>query len=430
MPRTLSDRIYALVDCNNFYASCERLFNPALEDKPSVVLSNNDGCIIARSKEAKALGIGMGVPAFEIAGLLEEKNVAVFSTNYTLYGDISSRVVQTLAAMNLPLEVYSIDEAFIDLTGIKSPEKQGWEICNTVYKWTGIPVSVGIGATKTLSKIASRIAKKKFEKKGVYYLSEEQADDILNNIHVLDVWGIGEQYAALLEKNFIVNALELKNADRSFIKRELNVMAERTVMELNGTVCYPLDVSPETKKDICTSRSFGSPLNNFEDIWQALSSYVDQGAKKLRNRQLVTSAISVFLMTNMFAKGPRYVNIKTMQLPVPTSLTSELLKYAKKTLEKIFRKGYSYKKTGVIYSELVDENSVQCALWDQKDRDKNKKLISIVDKLNKKWTSDKIKFASEGNNKVWIMRQRKLSPKYTTRWSELLSVNIDNKTNS
>ena len=420
--------IFALVDCNNFYTSCEKNFYPALEGKPIVVLSNNDGCIIARSEEAKSSGIKMGVPVFEISEIIKKNNVHVFSTNYTLYGDISQRVMNTLAELVPEIEIYSIDEAFLDLSGIPANRLYlfGVKIKQTIKKWTGIPVSIGIAPTKILAKLANHIAKGKKEFEGVFdYINHPLKDDLLKSYPVEDIWGVGEKYAKFFNRNKIYTAYDLKMADEYRVKEHLGVMGQRLVLELRGQVCYPLNVNPEDKKEICTSRSFGHPVESYEELEQATASYVSKVGEKLRKQKSLAQSLLIFIMTNKFAKGPQYVNYKIVQLPVPTNQTPELIHYAVVALKQLYKKGYKYKKSGVIVSDIIPADNLQTALWDDINRDKDKKLLEIIDNINRNAGVEKVKFAIQGSEKTWKMRQENLSPHYTTKWSDILKVDMD-----
>ena len=421
-------KVFALVDCNNFYTSCEKIFAPALEGKPVIVLSNNDGCVIARSEEAKALGIKMGEPVFKIPDIIEKSNVHVFSTNYALYGDISQRVMSILAGLAPEVEIYSIDEAFLDLSGIPEDDliEFGKKIKETVKKWTGIPVSVGIAPTKTLAKIANHIAKTNDGLQGVLQLAENKSiDQYLKNVPVVEIWGVGEKYAQFFRKGKIFTAFDLKQADENRIKEHLGVMGQRLVLELRGTVCYPLDKNPETKKEICTSRSFGQPITEYDELEQATMSYVSKVAQKLRKQKSLANSILIFIMTNKFAAGPQYVNYKIIQLPVPTGQTAELIHYAVIALKKLYKKGYAYKKSGVIVSDVVPVSGSQVHIWDNVDREKNKRLLEVIDRINQKAGIEQVKFAVQGTGETWQMRQHHLSPHYTTRWSDILVVDVD-----
>lgn len=423
-------KVFALVDCNNFYASCERIFAPALEGKPVVVLSNNDGCIIARSEEAKLLGIKMGEPVFKIPEIIEKNNVHVFSTNYALYGDISQRVMNILVELVPEIEVYSIDEAFLDLSHIPQNEltQFGIRIKETIKQWTGIPVSIGIAPTKTLAKIANFIAKTEKSNKGVLlFLDDKRTDIYLKNISVREIWGVGEKYAQFFQRSNIQTAYDLKQADENRIKEHLGVIGQRLVLELRGKVCYPIDKNPETKKEICTSRSFGQPITKYEELEQATMSYVTKVGQKLRKQKSLANSILIFIMTNKFASGPQYVNYKIIQLPTPTNQTTELIHYAVIALKKLYKKGYSYKKSGVIVSDVVPAKSEQTNLWDEVNREKNKKLLKVIDNINSKAGLEQVKFAIQGTEKSWNMRQHNLSPHYTTKWSDILIVDVDSK---
>ncbi len=421
-------RSFALVDCNNFYASCEKLFFPSLEGKPVVVLSNNDGCVIARSEEAKAVGIKMGVPVFEIPEIIKQNNVHVFSTNYALYGDISQRVMNTISQMVPEIEIYSIDEAFIDLSFIPEEELEsfGIKIKKTVNKWTGMSVSVGIGPTKTLAKVANHLAKDDKKLNGVLSLVNPKIkEEILKAVKVESIWGVGDKFAQFFRRSSLDSAFDLLFADEYRIREKLGVVGQRIVLELRGTECYPLNENPETKKEICTSRSFGHPIETYDELEQATSNYVAKVAKKLRVGKSLAQSLLIFIMTNKYAKGPQYVNYKIVKLPVATNQTSELIHYARIALKALFREGYKYKKSGIIVSELVPDKGVQKALWENQDRDKKQKLINTIDKINRQAGIDTVKFAIQGQEENWKMRQHNLSPRYTTQWKDILVVDVD-----
>jgi len=396
-----------------------------MEKQPVVVLSNNDGCVISRSDEAKKLGIKVGVPIFKIQDIVEKNKVIAFSSNYNLYGDFSLRVMASLTLFCPNIEIYSIDEAFLDLSTLTIADKTAFGnlIKTKVKQWTGIPVSIGIAPTKTLAKIANHLAKKSTKLNGVFDLTNPNLIDIaLERTSVYDVWGIGRQYGKLLSRANIKTALDLKNADDDWIRKHMHVVGLRTVFELRGISCLSTKDAFADKKGICTSRSFGKPMEKQEDIQQAVATFVVRCAEKLRKQKSAASAITVFIMTNKFADGPKYVNSKTIQLPVATNLTPELIKYAMRNLKAIFRKGYKYKKAGIIITDIISESNIQQDFWDHIDRDKNKKLLKIIDHTNKSLGRDKIKFAAQGYNKKWKMRQEHLSPNYTTQWKDLLIV--------
>ena len=421
-------KIFALVDCNNFYTSCEKIFNPQLEGEAVIVLSNNDGCVIARSDEAKACGIAMGKPVFEIEEIIQENNVHVFSTNYALYGDISHRVMNILSEMVPEMEIYSIDEAFLDLSHLPlhSLTDFGKEIKETIFKWTGIPVSIGIGKTKTLAKLSNQIAKRSEEYNGVLNLLDNpDTKELLKSTGVENVWGVGENYKKFFHKSNIYSADELSEADENRIREHIGIPGQRLVLELRGVSCYSLNKNPEHKNEICFSRSFGHSLIEYDDLEQATISYVSKIGIKLRKQKLLAGNLLVFIMTNKYAEGPKYVNYKIIQLPVATNNTPELIHYAIIALKKLYKDGYKYKKSGVIVSDVVSVHGMQTGLWDNMDREKNKKLIEVIDKINEKAGIEKVKYAIQGDDEKWKMRQKKLSPHFTTKWSDILIVDID-----
>lgn len=421
-------KIFALVDCNNFYTSCEAIFNPALKGKPVVVLSNNDGCVIARSEEAKKTGIKMGIPVFEIGDIIKKNNVHVFSTNYALYGDISQRVMTTLASLAPEIEIYSIDEAFLDLSGIPVDKltATALKIKEKVFRWTGIPVSVGVANTKTLAKAANQIAKSDTHWNGVLdFVNHPEQDELLKSFPVGEIWGVGEKHEAFFKKSNIHTAFDVKNADENRTREHLGVVGQRLVLELRGTVCYPLNRNPDTKKEICTSRSFGHPVQSYEELEQATSSYVSKVAAKLRRQKSLAQSLLIFIMTNKYAKGPRYVNYKIVRLPEASNQTRELIHYSLIALKQLYRKGYLYKKSGIVVSEIIPEKSTQSGLWDDANRQKHRKLMEVMDKINRKAGADQVKFAVQGSEESWKMRQENLSPHYTTRWKDILVVNVD-----
>ncbi|MFD2245212.1 Y-family DNA polymerase [Pontibacter ruber] len=419
--------LFALVDCNNFYASCERVFDPKLEGKPIVVLSNNDGCIIARSNEAKALGIQMGEPAFKAKDVIEQHDVQVFSSNYTLYGDMSARVMQTLAQFTPNLEVYSIDEAFLDLGNFYGRDLNHYaqEMRNTVKTWTGIPVSVGIAPTKTLAKLANRLSKKSKKADGVLVLTDERhIEEALRRTEVGDVWGIGRRYAQKLAGFGIHTALDLRNASDAFVKKNMTVVGLRTVRELRGEACLDLELVAPNKQNICTSRSFGQSVSSLSELQEATANYASRCAAKLRRQKSCAGAITVFLQTNQFRDEPQYFNSKTIALPTASNSTLELLHYANLALQALYREGYKYKKSGVIVSELRPQNQVQASLLDTVDRDKHQRLMQALDKLNSAWGRDKVTCAAQGTTRPWQLKCEKKSPCYTTRLGQLLYVGV------
>ena len=421
MPFTASE-MFGLIDCNNFYVSCERLFRPDLANRPVVVLSNNDGCIIARSNEAKALGIGMGTPYFKQEPLIRKNKVAVFSSNYPLYGDISQRVMDVLMHLEPEVEVYSIDEAFIRI-----PAGKHYDLKNhidllraTVQMHTGIPVSIGLGPTKTLAKIANRFAKKDSSGAGIFAMPDGQhLDALLGTVDIADIWGIGRRHASRLKKQSVHTALELKNRADGWLRKQLTVTGLRTAMELRGTPCISLEKAVPAKKSICTSRSFGQAVQNLADLQEAVATYTAQAAYKLRRAGLRTTVVDVFIRTNSFKKNePQYCNRGTFTLETPSSHTGTLIKIALASLKTIYRPGYRYQKAGVLLNGLVPENYEQLSLFGAPVR-QTTSVMKAVDKINKRWGRDTIQAAAAGLAKEWRFRQMKKSPAYTTCWSEL-----------
>ncbi len=414
---------YCLVDCNNFYVSCERLFRPDLAGRPVVVLSNNDGCIIARSNEVKALGISMGSPYFKQEKLLRQHNVAVFSSNYPLYGDISQRVLDVLMDLEPDVEVYSIDEAFISLPSTRLPgalEARGRFLRETVQKYTGIPVSIGFGPTRTLAKIANRFAKKSPAAAGVFVISDApQAEALLAGVDVGAVWGIGRRQAALLKKYGIDTALKLRNCDTNWLRKQLTVTGLRTAMELRGVPCISPEKAEAARQSVCTSRSFGQPVLCLEDLREAVASYTVQAAAKLRRARLRATVIDVFIRTNSFRKkDPQYCSRKSLLLEAPSSHTGTLIRAALASLAAIYRPGYRYHKAGVLLHGLVPESHEQLHLF-RAPTPRSGPLMEAVDAINSRWGRETIQPAAAGLARQWRFRQTKKSPSYTTRWSEL-----------
>ncbi|MBW3625200.1 MAG: Y-family DNA polymerase [Armatimonadetes bacterium] len=422
-------RAFALVDCNNFYVSCERVFNAKLAGRPVVVLSNNDGCVVARSEEAKALGIEMGDPFFQREAFFREHAVTVYSSNYALYADMSQRVMQTLAPFTPEMEVYSIDESFLSLDHFPPPERTAHArtIRATVRRWTGIPVSIGIGPTKTLAKLANAVAKKTPVLDGVLDLiAHPDPDGLLETLDVEKVWGIGPERAALLRNHGIENVLQLKNADEAWVKKRLTVMGLRTVLELRGTSCIPMELAPPAKKSITCSRSFGRAVATLEELKVAVALYTSRAAEKARREGVAVMQLQVFIHTSRHRKTLRYANYATARLPMATSYTPELVETAHALLERIFRPGYPYSKAGVIFTQVVPEAGAQLSLFaTPEEMEKRKAVMRVVDDLNRKRGKGRIQLASAGTKREWSMRQEKRSPRFTTRWNEILVVSAD-----
>ena len=415
----------ALVDCNNFYASCERVFQPHLENKPIVVLSNNDGCVIARSNESKALGVKMGAPAFQMKEIFDKNNVHVFSSNFALYGDLSKRVMTILQGEAPQIEIYSIDEAFLDFTGIIDKKKQAVDLRNKVKKWTGIPVSVGLAPTKTLAKIANHVAKK-HTKHGVFVLDNNRLIiKVLKRIPVGDVWGVGRTYAEFLSSKGIYTAYDLTLKNDHWVKRNLSINGLRMVKELKGIPCYALESSTSRKKNICTSRSFGRKVKDFDELKEAVASYATGCAMKLRKEKSLAFKVMVFLTTNPFnTSESQYRASQKIMLDVPTNDGVEITKVAISALKKIYKSGFIYKKAGVIVSEIVPDYSRQLSLFDNRDVNKQKKLMDVMDKLNTQMGRDKVRLAVQGFDRKWRLKQERLSPCYTTRLADILTVKV------
>lgn len=426
--------MYALVDCNNFYASCERVFNPSLIGVPIVVLSNNDGCVIARSNEAKALGIPMGEPAFKMKEVIEENGVAVFSSNYTLYGDMSARVMQTLSTFVPEMEVYSIDEAFLNLHGFEHLDLAafGRKIVRVTTKNTGIPVSIGIAPTKTLAKVANKFAKKYKGYKGACVIdTEEKRIKALQKFDIRDVWGIGRRYGKLLEYHGVRTAYDLTQRSASWVRKNMTVVGERMWNELRGIPCIELENQPSAKKQICTSRSFGSKLTAFEDVAEAVANHAASCAAKLRRQKSCAAGMLVFIMTNPFAeRDPQYVNSRHFKLSVPTSDSGEIIAHAKRLLAEIFRTGYAYKKAGVIITEIVPDAPIQADLFDRVDRDRQKRLMKAIDELNDGYGTNKVRSAAQGYGKKWKLKNEQLSPCYSTKLTDIIDVHTEPTTKS
>ena len=400
-----SKKKIALVDCNSFYVSCERLFNPKIRNVPVVVLSNNDGCVISRSTEAKALGIKMGEPYFKVKELVKKNNVQIFSSNYSLYGDLSRRVMRVLKGFSDKIEIYSIDEAFIDLSHIKDEmiEEYGKKIRERVLKWTGIPTSVGISCTKTLSKVANQVAKK--NKAGVIFL-KENIDVTLKNFEVSDVWGVGRQLSKLYIKNGIDNAYKLKNISNTWVKKSTNVLGAKTVMELRGIPCINLVTEETKRKSCCVSRSFGKKIESLEKLKESITTHCLNAAAKIRTDKQTTRAVTVFIRTSPFDKNRKYYsNSITIELPVAINNSLELVKTAINGLNKIYKYGYFYQKAGIILSKLKDASEKELNLLAPILEIKSKTLMKAIDFTNAKYGRNAISIAQAGISNDWKMRR-------------------------
>ena len=418
-------RKIALIDCNSFYVSCERLFKPSIIRKPVVVLSSNDGCIISRSDEAKALGIKMGDPYFKAKKIITKNNVYIFSSNYSLYGDISRRVMKTLKYFTNEIEVYSIDEAFLDLTNFPDDlvELFGKKIRNTVLEWTGIPTSIGIANTKTLSKVANYIAKK--EKSGVVNLINSQnIDSVLEKIKIMDVWGVGKQLSKFYMNNGIDNAKKLKNVSNTWIKKSSNVMSSRTAMELRGISCISLETHQAKRKSCCVSRSFGKKVENFQELKESIATHSLNAAEKIRSESLLTKSITVFIRTSPFQNNRKfYSNSKTIDFPIATDDSIEIVKNALIGLKFIFKKGYKYQKTGIVLSGLLESEKIN-NLFSTSKESKIKNLMKSIDYTNYKYGRSTLSLAEAGINKKWNIKRKYSSKIDTTDYYHLPIVKV------
>jgi len=420
--------MYGLIDCNNFYASCERVFQPSLNGKAIVVLSNNDGCVIARSAEAKALGIPMGEPAFKLKDLIESNQVAVFSSNYVLYGDMSNRVMTTIGAFVPEMEVYSIDEAFLILDGFENINlyELGGKLVKTVIRNTGIPVSLGIAPTKTLAKVANKFAKKYKAYKGVCIIdTDEKREKALKLTKIGDVWGIGRQYAKKLEYHSVNTAWDFTQRSKAWVKQHMGVVGERIWLELCGTACIETEM-PKAKKTICTSRSFGEKLTTIEPISEAVANFAASCAQKLRAQKSTAALLTVFIHTNPFATNqPQYYNQAVMKLTVSSNDTTELIDFALRGLQSIFKAGYQYKKAGVIVGDISPERPLQMDMFDTRNRTKYDKVMLVIDKLNASYGRQKVKIAAQGFDRKWTLKNEQLSPCYSTNIKDILVVKAE-----
>ena len=420
---------YALIDCNNFYASCERVFDPSLHNRPVAILSNNDGCIIARSAEAKQLEIPMGIPEFKIRPLINKHNIAVRSSNYALYGDMSRRVMETLQTCTPNIEVYSIDEAFAELSMgyMKSLEAYGQFIRKRVFKWTGIPVSVGIAPTKTLAKIANETAKKYSALNGVLVLDEPgKTEQVLKRVPVGDVWGVGRNYSKTLKKYGVQTAWELSRQPDSWIRQTMKVTGLRTAWELRGKPCLTVEQTVEPRKGILSSRSFGVSVKNRDDLKEAVSLFASRAAEKLRAQQSVANTITVTLVTNKYAEhNGQYKFGISVNLPNATADTSVFSNVSKMVVDRLFDSSKIYKKAWVMLTGIVPENEIQANLFSPAGySNKQHKLMESMDEVNARFGKQTMMIAGAGvgKNQSWRMKQEHLSPHYTTRWDELMEI--------
>jgi DNA polymerase V len=416
----------ALLDCNNFYASCERVFDASVKRKPIVVLSNNDGCVIARSEEAKQIGVTMGVPLFKVESLLTDNEAEIFSSNYALYGDMSSRVMNLLHNFTPEVEIYSIDEAFLNLEPRKhSLDNLAHSIREKMYQWTGIPVSIGIAETKVLAKIANKSAKKaELKQQGVLNLyRSSKTEPILKETPVEDVWGIGYRSSLKLKTSNILTAWQLRETDNRFIRRLLTVTGARIALELRGIKCLPLQQSSMKKHSITCSRSFRNPISNYELIKEATRYFLTRACEKMRHHNLAANAVTVFISTDRFRPVPAtYSPSATYSSTYPTDSNQELQEWTLSTLEGIYNQDYEYRKSGIILSGLVPSEELTKRMFDDERFQRQHKLMKAMDEVNKKFGKDTVRFGSVKTEGKWKMKQTRKSQSYTTNWNELLIV--------
>lgn len=418
--------MYGLCDCNNFYASCERVFNPALVGRPVIVLSNNDGCVIARSNEAKALGIEMGDAFFKIRDEIRLHDIAVYSSNFALYGDMSARVMNVLRSFVPATEVYSIDESFLDFTGLNPDtlDELGHRIARTVGQYTGIPVSLGIAPTKTLAKIASKLCKKYPKLNGCCFMHRpEDIEKVLRKFPVGDIWGVGRRYERKLLSAGIATAYDLTQMPREWVRKHLGgIVGVRLWKELRGEPCLSLEQIPADKKEIATTRSFDRDLTEYDELHRRVAQYAAACAAKLRRQGSVCAELQVFILTNPFKEHlPQYYENRIVKLSVPTDSTLELTKAAVNILHSVFRPGYAYKRAGVVLSDISPKGSTQWDLFDTTDRPRHDRLMAAMDKINARYGRHRLTTAAEGFEPFKMNRQH-LSQQFTTDWNDIIKV--------
>lgn len=417
-------KLFALIDCNNFYVSCERLFNPKLEGKPVVVLSNNDGCVVSRSSEAKALGVKMGVPLYQINALVKSAGIVTLSSNYALYGDLSNRIMSILSGFSPHQEIYSIDECFLDFTGIPDRLRLAREIKETIRQCAGVPVCVGIGPSKTLAKLANYTAKTVSDCGGVFdfsALTEDERDRIFSTLKAGEVWGIGRKLAQKFEQIGINTVLQLKDSSPELMRKQFSVVIERTVRELRGQSCLDMAEIASARKQIVSSRSFGKNVFELADLEQAVASYMAKAALKLRADRSLAGALEVYIRTNKFAEGSeQYSQTATVTLSHPTDDTMVLMKAASNALRQIYRSGYAYQKAGVSLLDLSNADERQLSLFQTEAvNTRSEKLMKLMDATNSAMGRGTLYLAAEGQNHSWQIKCNFKSPEYTTSWKGL-----------
>ena len=430
MTEHFSKRSIALVDVNNFYVSCERVFNPKLNNKPVVVLSNNDGCAVARSNEVKALGVAMGAPWFKLKELAKQHGIIALSSNYALYADMSNRVMSILRQFSPDQEVYSIDESFLDLTSFthQNHAQYGQTMRKRILQWTGLPVCVGIGSTKTLAKLANYCAKKRSQYKGVCdfnAIAAVELDAILHSIDVGEIWGVGRKLAPRLQAMGVNTALDLKLASADRLRRQFSVVMQKTIHELNGIVCIEMEEISPPKKQILSSRSFGVPVRDYNSLAESITLYMSRAAEKLRKQHSFAGSVYVYIRTSPFKPDkPFYSNGMTIPLPTATDDSRQLVSVVLWALKQLYKPNFDYAKAGVMLGDLVPAAGVQTDLFSQKQQTpKASNLMATMDSINRKMGKESIKLASEGFKRPWKMRQENKSPSYTTNWHYLIKAN-------
>lgn len=417
--------LFAIVDCDSFYNSVELNFQPQYRARPCLTLSNNDGCVVARNRAAKSLGIKMGVPIFKIKDEIEEYGIICFSSNYCLYGDMSSRVMDSLAMFVPEIEIYSIDEAWLDLSGFKNCDVTEYvrQIRECIYQWTGIPVSIGVAQTKVLAKVAVKVAKGAPSCDGVFNFADyPYPDEILQKVVVGDLWGIGRQYQKWLAELEIETALQFRNMDQAMVRKKMGVVGVRLLMEIQGFSCIPLEQLASPKKETCVSRSFGKPISELEELQEAIAAYASRAAEKLRKQGQIAEAMIVFARTSPF-KANYYRQSVTINFPVATNDTLKIVREARNAIKQVFRPGLQFKKAGVSMVGLGPENVVQEHLWaSDPNWQRRHRLMDAIDSINQRWGRGAITVAATGLRQSWKVKAEMRSPRYTTRWDELPTV--------
>lgn len=421
-----TNKIFAMIDCNSFYCSCERVFNPSLNNKPVIVLSNNDGCAVARSDEAKAVGIPMGAVYFQIKDLIKKHDVKVFSSNYTLYGDMSNRVMNTLESFSPEVEIYSIDEAFLDLTGFENKDlfQYSLDIKNTVLQHTGLPTCVGLATTKVLAKVANHLAKKdKVKTQGVFDLRDPQVrDSVLKNFPVEYIWGVGRKSAKKLYMHKIKTAYDLQQADTKYIRKLLTISGEKICEELRGFSCIDLIDPEDDRQQIMSSRSFGKNVTKIADIKEAIANHITSSSEKLRAKNLLCRSLTIFIHTNPFSTKNQYYKSAHCDFLSGTMSTSKLIEHGFSLLESIFKEGYEYKKCGIVLGNLTKKDFLQTDFFHSFDSHKQEVLMKTLDEVNRYHGKGTLKFAACGIDQFWQMLSQMKSPRYTTNWNELVQI--------